>query len=233
MRAVLLDLDGVLIDSIGVYKKILALVFERLGVPPASHQVIAEAIKEGGFNWSAVLPPNMRAHADEIVAKARSINREVAPPLLQKELRLIPGVDRTLKKLVRQGFGIGMVTSTPRGDIEAKLIPLEKASVRDLIDVIVAADDVRYPKPAAEPLLLCAQKLGVAPAECLYVGDMRTDIRAGHAAGVCTIGVLTGFDDYQALERERPDAIIASVCELPEVLLQMKACGEKEINYSL
>lgn len=230
MKAVILDLDGVLIDSIGVYKKILALVLERLGAPPASHQVIAEALKEGGFNWRAVLPPNMRSHEDEIVAKARSINRKVAPPLIQKELRLIPGVERTLEELVRQGLRIGMVTSTLRKDIDAKLTPLKQASVSDLIDVIVAADDVRYPKPAAEPLLLCAEKLGVAPEDCLYVGDMRTDIRAGHAAGMCAIGVLTGFDDYQTLEREQADAIIASVRELPEVLIQIGDCGKKGLN---
>ena len=221
IKAVLSDLDGVLIDSIGVYYKILADVFKRIGIPQASHQTIAEAIKDGEFNWDVVLPNKMHSQKDEIVAEARSITRVIAPPLMQKELRLIPGADRILKRLADEGIKIGLVTSTRRQDIKAKLAPLRHASVVKLLEVIVTTDDVHYQKPAAEPLLLCALKLGVAPTNCVYIGDMRTDIRAGKAAAMRTIGVLTGFDDYQALEMERPDAIIKSIRELPAVLLKI------------
>ena len=221
IKAVLSDLDGVLIDSIGVYYKILAIVFERIGIPQASHQTLAEAIKDGDFNWDVVLPNEMRSHKDEIVVEARNMISIIAPPLMQKELRLIPGADRILKRLAAEGLKIGLVTSTRRQDIKVKLEPLRNASVAKLIEVIVTTDDVHHPKPAAEPLLLCAQKLGVAPDNCVYIGDMRTDIRAGKAAKMRTIGVLTGFDDYQTLKAERPDVIIKNICELPAVLLKI------------
>ena len=45
------------------------------------------------------------------------------------------------------------------------------------------------------------------------------DIRAGKAAGMKTVGVLTGFDDYDALKKEAPDAIIDSIAQLGETLL--------------
>jgi len=221
IKAVLSDLDGVLIDSIGVYYKILDIAFERIGIPQASHQALAEAIKEGDFNWDAVLPAEMLSHKDAIVAEARRIIDVIAPPLMQKELRLIPGADRILKQLADQGNKIGLVTSTRRQDIKAKLAPLRHASVAALIEVIITTDDVKHLKPAAEPLLLCAQKLGVVPDNCVYIGDMHTDIRAGKAAAMRTIGVLTGFDDYQTLEAEHPDAIIESIRELPEALLRI------------
>ena len=48
---------------------------------------------------------------------------------------------------------------------------------------------------------------------------MRLDIKAGKAAGTKTIGVLTGFDDFESLKREKPDAIIKSITELPDVIL--------------
>jgi len=221
IEAVLSDLDGVLIDSVRIYYKLLADVFERIGIPQASHQTLSEAMKNGGFNWDVVLPENMHSRKNEIVARVRSIIDMIAPPLMQKELRLVPGADGILKTLADAGIKIGLVTSTRRRDMKLKLAPLHNASVASLIEVVVTTDDVRHQKPAAEPLLLCAQKLGVAPVNCVYIGDMHTDIRAGKAAKMQTIGVLTGFDDFETLEAERPDAIINSIRELPEVSLKL------------
>jgi phosphoglycolate phosphatase len=52
----------------------------------------------------------------------------------------------------------------------------------------------------------------------VYVGDTRVDIRAGRAAGMGTVGVLTGFDDCQSLKNESPDAIIDSIAQLNETI---------------
>ncbi|MDM8556281.1 HAD family phosphatase [Desulfococcaceae bacterium HSG7] len=221
IKAVLSDLDGVLIDSISIYYKLLADVFEQIGIPQATHQTLSEAIKDGDFNWDAVLPDKMHSQKDEIVDRARSIISIIAPPLMQKELRLIPGADEILKRLAAEGLKIGLVTSTRRDDIKVKLEPLRNAAVEKLIEVIITTDDVNHQKPSAEPLLLCAQKLGVIPDNCVYIGDMHTDIRAGKAAAMRTIGVLTGFDDYQTLKAERPDVIIKSIRELPAALYKI------------
>jgi phosphoglycolate phosphatase-like HAD superfamily hydrolase len=58
----------------------------------------------------------------------------------------------------------------------------------------------------------------VNPNKCVYVGDTRTDIKAGKAAGMKTVAVLTGFDDYDMLANESPDAIIDSIRNLVEVI---------------
>ncbi len=50
------------------------------------------------------------------------------------------------------------------------------------------------------------------------MGDTRSDIKAGKAAGMRTVGVLTGFDDYDALNQEMPDAIIDSIEDLMDVI---------------
>ncbi len=54
----------------------------------------------------------------------------------------------------------------------------------------------------------------MAAGECLYVGNMRLDIKAGKSVGMKSIGVLTGFDDYDLLENEHPDLIIETVASL-------------------
>jgi phosphoglycolate phosphatase-like HAD superfamily hydrolase len=96
--------------------------------------------------------------------------------------------------------------------------PLQHAGVAKLFKVIITSDDVPNRKPDPDPLIECARRLDVKPNKCVYVGDTRTDIKAGKSAGMKTIGVLTGFDDYDMLANEGPDAIIDSIRNLLEVI---------------
>ncbi|MGD8963320.1 MAG: HAD-IA family hydrolase, partial [Desulfobacterales bacterium] len=102
--------------------------------------------------------------------------------------------------------------------LKTKMLPLKNADVDKLIEVIITSDDVEERKPAPDPLILCAKQLELKPANCVYVGDTTTDMKSGKAAGMHTIGVLTGFDDYDALNKEQPDAIIDSIRNLSDVL---------------
>jgi phosphoglycolate phosphatase-like HAD superfamily hydrolase len=67
-------------------------------------------------------------------------------------------------------------------------------------------------------LLECARRLGENPEKCAYVGDATVDIVAGKAAGMRTIAVLTGVDDYEAIKAEDPDMILESVSQLTDWL---------------
>ena len=113
---------------------------------------------------------------------------------------------------------IGLVTSTQKHYLETKMLPLKNAAIDKLIEVIITSDDVKERKPAPDPLIMCAQQLELKPADCVYVGDTTTDMKSGKAAGMYTVGVLTGFDDYDALQTEQPDAIIDSIRNLSEVV---------------
>jgi HAD superfamily hydrolase (TIGR01509 family) len=217
--AVMFDLDGTLIDSVPVYYEIIDIVFAELGVPAVSRETLLEAMDDGEFDWNCVLPENMKSRKEELTEKARGIIDEIAPPMFHNQIKLIPGTDEILKKIAVTGIKIGLVTSTPAQRMAVKMIPLSNAGVAHLLEVIVTADDVRHKKPSAEPLVQCSQKLGVPLKKCVYVGDTRVDIRAGKAAGMKTVGVLTGFDDYDALINEMPDAIINSIAQLKEALL--------------
>ena len=218
VNAVLFDLDGTLIDSAPIYYQIIDIVFERLGVPPASRETLQEAMDDGDFDWDFVLPANMKNRKDKLIAEARVIIDDIAPPMFRKQIKLIPGAAEVCKKITTQGKLIGLVTSTPGDYISVKLGPLRKAGIEKMLQIIVTADDVVNKKPHAEPLIKGSQKLGIAVDKCVYVGDTRVDIRAGNAAGMKTVGVLTGFDDYRALKKENPDAILDSITQLDKVL---------------
>jgi phosphoglycolate phosphatase len=222
VKAILLDLDGTLIDSAPLYYQIIDIVFERLGVPSASRETLQEAMDDGDFDWDFVLPASMKSRKEVLVAEARDIIDDIAPPLFSQQLKLVPGAADVCEKIAACSLKIGLVTSTPRNYIAVKMGPLRKAGIEKLLQVIVTADDVINKKPHAEPLIKGSQELGVAAEQCVYVGDTRVDIRAGIAAGMKTVGVLTGFDDVDALKKERPDAIINSIAQLDESIV---ICG--------
>ncbi len=218
MDAVIFDLDGTLIDSTSTYFRLVDIVLDEMGLPPVPQNAVLEALKDGDFQWSCIFPSDSSYVLDELITKARGIIDDVAPSLFGEEVGLIPGAAEILKNIAAWGSRIGLVTSTPRQNLALKMKPLEKAGLEDLLEVIITTDDAQNKKPHPEPLIKCSNMLGVVASKCVYVGDTRVDIRAGKAAGMKTIGVLSGFDDYSALMSEGPDAVIGSIAELFEVL---------------
>ena len=216
--AVMFDLDGTLIDSVPVYYKIIDIVFAELGVPEVSRETLLRAMDNGDFDWDCVLPESMKKDKDELSQKARRIIDEIGPPMFRQQVRLIPGTVAIFQRIAAAGIKTGLVTSTPAQNMAVKLVPLIKAGLEEQLEAVVTTDDVRYKKPAAEPLILGSKILGIPPENCVYVGDTRVDIRAGKAASMGTVGVLTGFDDYGALKKEKPDSILDSIAQLNEAV---------------
>ena len=218
VHAVIFDMDGTLIDSIDIYFKIVEVALERLKLPQVSRKQILDAAENGDFNWELVLPDEVHHKKDEIIGQAWEIINEIATQMFEENLKLIRGADNILQSISKSIPRIGLVTSTQRNYLKIKMQPLKRAGVEKLFEVIITSDDVPNRKPDPDPLIECAKRLDVDPNKCVYVGDTRTDIKAGKAAGMKTVGVLTGFDDYDMLAKEGPDAIIDSIRNLLEVI---------------
>ena len=217
--AVIFDLDGTIIDSIGIYYKIVEAVLERLGLPQVSKTDLRNATENGEFDWNMIFPEKIKENKEEVIKNAWKIAEEIYPKMFFEKVKLIPGAAEVLTKVSERGIKIAVVTSTPQKNMTYKLKPLIESGISHLIKEIITADDTNIKKPAADPLIECNKRLGIAAGKSVYVGDMRLDIKAGKAAGTKTIGVLTGFDDFESLKREKPDAIIKSIAELPDVIL--------------
>lgn len=218
VAAAIFDLDGTLIDSIDIYFRIVENALERLDLPPVSRSKILTAAESEDFKWELVLPQEVLNRKENIIDEAWAIINEIAPQMFADDLDIIQGADGILKMMSANGLKMGLVTSTQKHYLETKMLPLKNAGVDKLFEVIITSDDVKQRKPAPDPLLACAQQLELKPANCVYVGDTTTDMQSGRAAGMRTVAVLTGFDDYESLKKERPDAIIDSIANLTEVL---------------
>lgn len=218
LEGLIFDLDGTLIDSVGIYYTMMETVFQRLHWPQVSREIMRKAIKDGGFDWDLVLPAGTGRAIEELIASAREVIREMYPRVFEDDVALVPGTEPLLKRLHERNVKLGLVTSTLGRFIEFKLIPLKKCGLRDLFRSVITLDDVKNRKPSGDPLVECARRLGETPGRCAYVGDATVDIVAGKAAGMKTIAVLTGVDDYEVLKAEGPDMILDSIAQLTERL---------------
>jgi len=219
VEAVIFDLDGTLVNTIDVYFRVIDEVLVRLNLPALSREVIMDAAKDGEFKWVMMIPEKRRAEKEDLLRRMWAVRDELFPVMLREGTTLIPGAEDLLKKLRDRGARIGLVTSTPKKNLENKWIPLEDCGIRQFFDAVVTADDVEERKPSPEALIACAGKIGVKAERCLSVGDVRTDIVAGKGAGMITVGVLTGFDTYDQLKAESPDLIVGSVADLLQRLV--------------
>jgi phosphoglycolate phosphatase len=216
--AVIFDLDGTLIDSIDIYFAIVENALQKLHMPAVSRGQILAAAESEDFKWELVLPQKVLREKQTIIDEVWAVINEIAPQMFTDNLDLIRGADHIVEDMASDGLKIGLVTSTQRRYLKIKMQPLKNSGVAGLFDVIITSDDVERRKPAPDPLIACAEQLDLQPINCVYVGDTVTDMKAGKAARMRTIGVLTGFDDYESLNRENPDAIIDSVQKLGTVI---------------
>jgi phosphoglycolate phosphatase len=100
------------------------------------------------------------------------------------------GVDRLLGTLVEQGLFWGIVTN--KG--ERFTVPLTQAMPLFVgAAAVISGDTTPHTKPHPAPLLEAARRIGVAPMDCLYVGDDIRDIQAGRAAGMRTVAATYGY----------------------------------------
>ena len=101
------------------------------------------------------------------------------------ELKLIAGLDEVLASAVRKGIKMAIGSAAIRFNIDFVLDGLD---IRHYFDVLVSADDVRNSKPDPETYLLCAERLGIAPADCMVFEDAPKGAESAQRAGMdCAI----------------------------------------------
>lgn len=150
--------------------------------------------------------------AQELVDSYVAWNADHLTDLLEE----YPGVEELLADLAGSGAVIGVVTS--KRHVSATNT-LRAAGLDGHLPLLVAMEDTDAHKPDPEPLLLALQRLGVRPAECVYIGDAVVDVQAARAAGMASIAVTWGAGDRADLVAAGPLAVVDTMGELRALLL--------------
>lgn len=153
---------------------------------------------------------------DEMVAVINWISRHRKHS--SKEFLLVPGVDEMLRQLHGR-YPMAVVSAR---DEKGTMAFLERFDLVQYFDAIVTGLSAKHTKPYPDPVLLAADKLGVAPENCLMIGDTTVDIRAGKSAGAQTVGVLCGFGEEPELRKMGADEILGDTTELVGLLIADK-----------
>ncbi|MGB3763779.1 MAG: HAD-IA family hydrolase [Ornithinimicrobium sp.] len=172
--AVLFDNDGTLTDS-------TAAVLRSWTTWAHEHDLPPEALL--GFHGfpAASIIARVLPDADQDVALARIAELEEADT---DGVVALPGAEQALMDVRARG---AIVTSATR---QLATVRLDAAGLQ-IPEIMVTVDDITHGKPDPEPYLLAAQRLGVAPADCLVVEDAPSGLTSAKAAGCATLALLT------------------------------------------
>jgi pyrophosphatase PpaX len=202
---VLFDLDGTVVDSGAIILASMRYATREVLRREYSDEELLQAV--GGPGLEAQMAALSPERADELVRVYRAHNAA-----LHDELVACAGMEDVLVRLKETGRRLGIVTAKRR---ETAALAFRHVPVGHLFETIVGGDETEHHKPHPEPLLLAAERMGVAPAETAYVGDSPFDVRAARAAGMHAIAVTWGrMHDRARLEAERPDAVVSTAEEL-------------------
>ena len=132
---------------------------------------------------------------------------------------LMPGTEDVLNWLSSMEIKLGICTSNTTH--VARHI-LQRLSVDSFFSSVVGRTTNLRMKPYPDQVVACFNEMGVEPQKGVMVGDSHNDVLAGKAAGARTIAIPVYFTRKEALNAAKPDAVINSMVELPEVLLSIK-----------
>jgi len=188
ISAVLLDLDGTLVDTAPDLVAALNTLLVRHQRPLAPFAIARNEVSNGalGLIRLGFGAAYTAAHIEDL----RREFLEIYGGQVAVKSCVFNGIREILNDLSDYGPLWGIVTNKP-GALTTPL--LEALRLRDPPACVISGDRLPQRKPDPAPLLLAARELGVPAGRCVYVGDAQRDIDAGHAAGMGTIAVTYGY----------------------------------------
>jgi len=182
LQALLLDLDGVLVDSTRVHAAAWQALFAPLGVEFGWDRYRTQANgRSRGDVIRAILGP--RPDHEQLMRRKAELVRDL---LRERGCPTVPGARQLLQTARARGIPTAIAT--------ASRMPgpfLHAAGLADVAPMTVDRTHVDHGKPAPDVYLLAAARLGVDPHRCLVVEDSPAGLRAGRAAGCVTVGITT------------------------------------------
>ena len=201
LKAVIFDLDGVLLDNTQLIVEIFQEAARRSGLKVPEAKSVIAALGLIGRDMVEIVLGEGEKYKEMLIRVW--MERE-------KEMKLMPGVELVLRELKTKK---AVVTSAP--DLAAKR---RLSDFMDYFDTIVTQESTKNHKPDPEPLLLACEKLGIRPEEAVYIGDRLIDFETAKNAGMDFIGILSGGTSKEEFEKAEVIKIIGSLSELLEIV---------------
>jgi pyrophosphatase PpaX len=209
--ALLFDLDGTLVDTVGLILSSARHAFAEY--PPDGRPTDAD--------WIAGIGKPLRVQLRELAARPEDVEgllsryRQYFWDHHDQMTKPFPGAVELVARLKAQGHPVGIVTAKL---VEPAHRTLALTGLAPHVDAVVGADTVPEHKPDPAPVLRLLSDLGRDPAEAILVGDSPHDVAAGNAAGVATAAALWGASPHEALLAAHPRWLVTSLAQVEELV---------------
>jgi phosphoglycolate phosphatase len=209
IRGIIFDFDGTLIDSYEAITESLNSVRSAFSLAALPVDEVKEMVGHGLEHLIE------KAVGPQRVADGVKLFRQTYAELCQRKTTILPHVKETLENLDQRGYRMAIASNKPSYFARDILKALE---MEHLFAEVLGPNDVDRPKPDPEMLEIIMMRLGLAPDEVVYVGDMLVDIQVAQRAGVAVYAIPTGSATREALLAGRPDRILHRFTDLLTVL---------------
>jgi beta-phosphoglucomutase len=211
IKAIIFDMDGVVVDSEPIHERSLRVVADRLG----RSMTLAEAKSFKGSTEpaAAVLMRDFtgtNVGLEEIMRMRLAIVRE-----LFGQVELVDGALDFIIRCKEFGWTLALATSAVK---EIQELVFATFGIARYFAVVVTGNDVVQGKPHPEPYLKTAAELSLDPGACLVIEDSKFGIISGKAAGCQVTGITTSFAADQ-LKEAGADLVVETFPELAEKLI--------------
>lgn len=231
-RALLWDLDGVLLDTLSYdYEVCNELLAKRYGPAVTVDRATIRRLFPLDLPafWEGILSETLGAHthahlradADAIAEQHERLRREA-------HFQVNPGIREIVTEARQRGLKQAVVSNNPTEQVNALL---RHPGLLELFNEVIGNDiESIAKKPAPDPYLLAARRLGVAPALCAVIEDSLLGLTSGQAAGCHTIGVATGASSVDDLVASGLAANVFPAFEPIELTLSPGNVAHKRIQ---
>lgn len=219
LKAVIFDMDGVLIDSEPVHMLANKLTMEKINVPFSEEYFMQYIGTTCGFMWNKIIKDfNLFMSVEQL----EEISSESLKSIIKKSgYPTVKGVVALIKSLYNKNITLAVASSSDENRIVSVL---KSMGVSEYFQEIVSGTQVENPKPAPDTFLAAADKLKISPEECVVIEDSELGIEAAKRAGMICIGFEgSGYPQ----DTSKADYIVQGFEEINFKYVEMIYCHSK------
>jgi HAD superfamily hydrolase (TIGR01509 family) len=215
LKAVIFDMDGLLIDSEPLWQEAGSETLAELGKELTLEQyhsstgLRTEEWIQHWFHYFDLPMQHATTAIDTIISKAIS--------KIDEKGIAFPGVDHVLSLMKAHSLKVGLATSSPLSLVD---VVLKKLDLQNSFDAVTSAEKLPFGKPHPEVYINCATELGVAGMECIAFEDSFNGMIAAKAARMKCV-IVPALQDYAHLKWNAADLKLRSLTEFDEKKLQL------------
>lgn len=220
LKAVIFDMDGVLIDSEPVHMEAFKMLMNTLNIKFDREYYLQFVGSTTDYMWAKVIKDFNLSLTDEDLMDmsdefVREINGSMGYPIMKGAKELINNISAAgIKLAVASSSGINRIEET-----------VKKLGVYEKFDVLVSGKTVKNPKPAPDTFLRAAELLSVLPEECLVIEDSLNGMKAAKNANM--VCVMYENLSMGKVDTSYADYIIQGFEELDAKYFEMIYCHKK------